>query len=122
MRLAILVALSACVEPPPAQWTYVHAAIIVPHCTTSACHSTLSRAGNLDLHDVDAAYQALTSRACTDTAAPAAGYVDTANPSASYLSILLRREGPTGMPPNARLADTEIERLETWMMAGARCD
>ncbi len=122
MRAAILIMLAACTSEEPDQWSYVHASIVVQHCTTSACHSRLSEAGNVDLHDAEAAYRSLTGRGCGDDATPVGGYVDTADPQASFLSVLLRREGPTGMPPNGRLADTEIERIEAWMAAGARCD
>lgn len=121
-RALVLATLAACAEPAPTQWGHVHAAIIAPSCTTSACHSTLSSAGGLDMTDADSAYRALTGRACEDTTTPAGGYVDTADPGASYLSVLLRLDGPSGMPPNGRLADAEIARIEGWMKAGARCD
>ena len=123
MRVAVLlVALTACVAEAPERWSYVHASIVVQHCTTSACHSTLSEAGNIDLSDAATAYRSLTGRTCDDTTTPLGGYVDTADPRASYLSVLLRREGPTGMPPNGRLSSTELELVEDWMRAGARCD
>lgn len=113
---------TACVDEAPGQWRYVYSSIVVPSCTTSACHSTLSRAGAVDLSDAASAYQSLTGRACDDVAAPIGGYVDPADPANSILSGLLRRSGPTGMPPNGRLADSEIERIEAWMSSGAPCE
>lgn len=121
LALAIGLALG-CTAEAPERWGYVYNAIIVTHCTTSACHSSLSRAGQLDLHDEATAYRSLTGRGCGDEATPVAGYVDPADPPASILSGLLRREGATGMPPNARLSDSEIERIEAWMREGATCD
>ena len=59
--------------------------------------------------------------ACGDTT-PAAGFVDVTDPGSSVLGGLLRRSGPTGMPPNGRLAPAEIELIEIWMHRGARCD
>ena len=124
MRAAIAaVALGAgCAAEPPQRWEYVHAAILVPNCTTSACHSALSHPREIELHDRREAYRALTGRDCDDTTTPPGGLVDVASPEDSYLSILLRREGATGMPPNARLPDREIELIEAWMAGGAACD
>ncbi|CAN5754358.1 hypothetical protein BH11MYX3_BH11MYX3_38670 [soil metagenome] len=115
-------AAGACVSEPPAEWHYVYATVIASNCTTSACHSSLSTAGAVDLHDDAAAYEALTGRRCDDATAPVGGYVDVIAPAQSFLSGLLRRTGPTGMPPNARLSTTEIERIEAWMSQGAPCD
>lgn len=120
-----LAGLAACVsptDPSVEQWHYAYATIIAARCTTSACHSTLSHAGALDLSDDASAYQALTGRACDDTTTAPGSYVDVADPSASRLSELLRRDDPSGMPPNQRLADSEIELIEGWMRGGASCD
>ncbi len=120
--LAWLATATACATERPERWDYIYSAIIVPSCTTSACHSELSVAGNLALHDDAAAYESLTGRKCGDATTPVTGYVDVMNPTSSLLSGLLRREGPTGMPPNGRLADIEIELFESWMSRGAPCD
>ncbi len=123
--LAFALALPACVsptEPSLERWHYAYATIIAPRCTTSACHSKLSSAGDLDLSDDATAYRALTGRACTDTTTTIGGYVDITAPSASRLSGLLRRDDARGMPPNQRLVDVEVELIEAWMMRGATCD
>ncbi|MDQ3366109.1 MAG: hypothetical protein M3680_11850 [Myxococcota bacterium] len=120
--LVALACVAACSGEPPDRWQYVYATIIAPSCTTSACHSRLSATGGVELHDEATAYRTLTGRGCEDTATPIGGYVDTAMPAASFLSLLLRREGPTGMPPNNRLADDEIELVEAWMARGVPCD
>ncbi len=120
--LVTIIAAAACTDPPPAEWGYVYATVIAPSCTTSACHSTLSAAGSLDLHDASAAYQALTGRSCDDATSPVAGYVDPEEPTRSILSTRLRLPGPMGMPPNGRLSTTEIQRIEAWMRDGAGCD
>ncbi len=111
-----------CTAEPPETWSYVYATVITPNCTTSACHSALSRPADIALYDREVAYQTLTGRACDDTTTAPAGLVNLTAPEESYLSILLRRDGPTGMPPNARLPDPEIEIVEAWMRSGAPCD
>ena len=37
-------------------WRYIHAAIVVPNCATSGCHSTLSETHGYDFQTRDAAY------------------------------------------------------------------
>ena len=116
---------AACVSPSDPsldRWHYAYATIIAPRCTTSACHSPLSQAGSLDLSDDATAYRELTGRACGDTTTAVAGYVDVADPAASVLSQLLRRQDPTGMPPAQKLADGDIAIIEDWMRGGALCD
>ncbi|MGE0869767.1 MAG: hypothetical protein AB7P03_14475 [Kofleriaceae bacterium] len=120
--MSLGLALTACASEPPDEWHYMYATIIAPQCTTSACHASLSNAGNVDLHDDAAAYRTLTGRACDDTAAPIGGYVDPANPRGSLLVNLLRRTDPGGMPPTGRLAAAEIALIETWIAGGALCE
>ena len=127
-RLSALIALgwlAGCVspsDPSVERWHYAYATIVAPRCTTSACHSPLSQAGSLDLSDDATAYRELTGRACGDTTTAAAGYVDTADPAASRLSELLRRNDPRGMPPSQPLADADVALIEAWMSGGALCD
>jgi hypothetical protein len=123
LPFALLVALAAtaCANES-SDWSYVYATTIEPSCTTSACHSSATQAGRLDLSSDDVAFEALTGRACTAADVPASGYVNVANPADSYLSLLLRRDGASGMPPNGRLPARQIDAIETWMAGGARCD
>lgn len=121
LAIALAILCSACADERES-WSYVYTSIVDKHCTTSACHSSLSTAGNLDLHDRETAYAALAGRDCDDTTTAVGGYVDTMMPTESLLSSVLRLEGPRGMPPNNRLSDTEIALIERWMQAGARCD
>lgn len=120
-RLAVLVLIAGCETEPPDDWSYLYETVIAPSCTTSACHSQLTASGSVELDARDTAFATLTGRACDDTSAPT-GYVDAADPRASFLSILLRREGPTGMPPNRPLVEDEILLVESWMQRGAPCD
>ncbi len=122
MRLfAVIALLVGCEADPPDRWSYLYEAVVAPSCTTSACHSELAASGSVELHDRDLAFATLTGRACGD-AAPPTGYVNPADPRESLLSILLRREGPTGMPPNRPLVEDEILLVESWMKRGAPCD
>lgn len=125
LLVVALAAVGACVaadDPSLDRWHYTYATIIAPRCATSACHSPLSTAGSLDLSDDATAYRELTGRACGDTTTAVAGYVDTAEPTASRLSMLLHRNDAKGMPPAQPLANQEIRTIEDWMKAGATCD
>ncbi|MGE0550543.1 MAG: hypothetical protein AB7O24_14170 [Kofleriaceae bacterium] len=119
--IAAVVATAGCEVDPPDRWHYIYETVVTPSCTTSACHSQLAHSAMLDLSDDATAFEALTGRACGDDAM-ASGLVNVASPRDSLLSIMLRRTGPTGMPPNARLPDGEIELIEQWMQRGAPCD
>jgi hypothetical protein len=119
--LLFLAALAGCATDSPDRWSYIYETIVSPSCTTSACHSELAASGAVELHDRGIAFATLTGRACGE-AAPPSGYVDVANPPASFLSVLLRRNGPTGMPPNNQLTADEIALIESWMTRGAPCD
>lgn len=107
--LAIVVALAGCAAEEPDDWPYVYSTIIAPQCTTSACHSALSRAGDIDMRDAETACRTLTDR----------GFVDGKD---SYLLAVIEREGPKGMPPNGKLAKTEIDRIRAWIARGAPCE
>jgi hypothetical protein len=123
LPFALFVALvaSACASES-SDWSYVYATTIEPSCTTSACHSSATKAGRLDLSSDHVAFKALTGRACATADVPAGGYVNVASPADSYLSLLLRRDGASGMPPNGRLPARQIDAIEAWMAGGARCD
>lgn len=119
--LAVVLALATGCAEVSTDWSYLHTAIILPNCTTSACHSELSMAGGMSFQDRDIAYQRLTGRPCGSTG-PAVGYVNVESPADSYLLILLRQEGATGMPPNTPLARDEVDWIEAWIAEGAPCD
>ncbi len=106
----------------PTTWTAIYESSIAPSCTTSACHSQLSRAGGLDFHDRDTAFQTLTGRSCAADASKASGFVDVDEPSASYLLEVLARRGARGMPPNRMLSRTERDYIAVWIGNGALCD
>ena len=107
--LLFVIALGGCAANEPDDWPYVYSTIVAPQCTTSACHSALSQAGGLDMRDAATACRTLTER----------GFVDGDD---SYLLTVIEREGPKGMPPNGKLAQTEIERIRAWIARGAPCD
>lgn len=108
-----------------ASWTYVHAAILRPSCTSSACHSKLGSRAGVDLSTPDAAYLLLTGRGCDAPGLPGeppGNFVRPGHPESSKLMYLLRGEGGSIMPPDVPLPDVEIEIVERWILEGATCD
>jgi hypothetical protein len=107
----------------PAEWSYIHEAIIVPNCTTSNCHNEMTARAGLDLSEPDLAYQILVGATCGD---PVGGstrnYVDPGRPETSQLIYMLRSEEIDRMPPDIALADAEVELIVSWIREGAPCD
>jgi hypothetical protein len=127
--LLVLAALPAlgCVEldDRPASWTYVHAAVIAPNCTTSNCHSNLAATAGLDLSDREGAYLFLTGQVCAGEdlpGEPPRNFVDPGAPETSHLMYLLRGEAIRPMPPDTQLPAVEIDLVERWILEGAACD
>lgn len=103
-------------------WQTVYETSIAPNCAASACHSEYSKVGGISLYNESVAFETLTGRPCSEDTKTASGLVNVDNPGESYLLLLLRRDGSTGMPPNRRLSDQEIDDFETWIAGGAKCD
>jgi hypothetical protein len=129
-----LACVAACASPDerPAQWSYVHAAIIAPSCATSSCHSRVSSLAGLDLSTKTGAYVYLTGHVCgapPHPQDPPAGTspVYPGDPERSELIDLLRGTYEVDgevllMPPEQPLPAVEIEIIANWIRAGARCD
>lgn len=128
MRFAVLALLFACADPDDrsAAWSYVHATVIRPGCTTAMCHSKLGAAGGVDLSSPSTAYVFLVGRGCDvppgEPGFPDGNFVAPGRPEASRLMYLLRGEGGSIMPPDSPLPDAEIGLVENWILEGARCN
>lgn len=118
-------------EPGPTTWSYVHATVIGPGCTTAGCHSKLGAAAGIDLSSPEGAYTLLTGRICgapPQPQDPPRSYVVPGSAAASQLVYQLRGADDRGrpyrdvMPPDVQLPDVEIELVVAWIEAGARCD
>lgn len=123
----LITGLSACESPDerPAEWSYIHAAILRPACTTASCHSNASAAAGLDLSTPAAAYSYFLGRACEAPANPTdapGNYVFPYQPERSRLLFLLRGDRTTIMPPDSPLPDSEIQIIERWILEGATCE
>jgi len=124
----LIVALAACdvAEDRPAEWSYIHAAIIGPSCATSSCHSRISSVAGMDLSTPARAYALLTGRTCG--APPLAGEVGPEYIEDRFMAVLRGRGARSNgdetllMPPDQPLADVEIELIARWVAAGAPCD
>jgi hypothetical protein len=116
------VALGACedVEDRPATWSYIHATIIAPNCTSSNCHTNISQAAGISFDDPDEGYRALAGVDCGSGTAN--DLVVAGDPELSKLMYLLRGEEVYIMPPDVPLPDTEVELVQRWIEGGALCD
>jgi len=109
---ALVVFAAGCGEDDrPADFDYIHAAIIVPNCTTSACHTKANKTANVELWDRDVA--------CEEHLAETND-----NPEDTRLVQLLRGEydDVLRMPPDRKLPDPDIELIVRWFEDGASCD
>lgn len=110
----------------PATWSYIHAAIIVPGCTTSSCHTEFNAQAGVKLADREGAYAILLGRTCDEPPdqAPSEGnLVDPGSPEGSRLMhLLIGEDVPRAMPPDRLLPDADIALIEQWILAGAPCD
>jgi hypothetical protein len=115
-------ALGACadVDDRPASWSYIHATIIEPNCTTSNCHTDISKVAGISFDDPDESYETLAGVACGG--GTASNYVVAGAPELSQLMYLLRGDEVPVMPPDVPLPDTEVEIIERWIQGGASCD
>ncbi len=115
-------ALGACedVEDRPATWSYIHATIIEPNCTSSNCHTNISQAAGISFDDPDEGYSALAGVACGGGMAN--DLVVAGQPELSKLMYLLRGEEVFPMPPDVPLPDAEVELIQRWIQEGAACD
>ena len=109
----------------PAQWSYLHAAIIRPSCATASCHSYDASVGGLDLSTPGGAYSSLVGRVCgapEQPGEPAGSFVIPYEPQRSRLLYLLRGQDTYVMPPDVPLPPVEVNQIEEWILEGAPCD
>jgi hypothetical protein len=92
----------------PADWSYVHAAIISPNCATSSCHSERAATAGVVLDDPDTSYRVLLDRQ----------YVIPGDTSSTLL-LLLDGDERQRMPPDAPLPAADIALVRTWIEDGA---
>jgi Planctomycete cytochrome C len=109
--LVAMPVLAGCMGDPaerPTTWSYLHAALVVPSCATSSCHSSLAKTAGLTLDEPEASYQQLLARR----------FVVPGDPSSTLLS-LLEGEERRRMPPDAPLPAADIELFRRWIEVGA---
>lgn len=109
----------------PARWSYIHAAIIQPACTTAGCHSAVTAIAGINLADRQGAYTLLTGRICGEPAGPLdppRNFVTPFSAETSKLYHQLVGANTDQMPPDTALPDPEIELVARWIDEGARCD
>jgi hypothetical protein len=124
---AVAAAAAGCGEDDrPASWSYIHAAIIVPSCTTSSCHTEFNAQAGVKLADREGAYAILLGRTCDappDEAADEGNLVVPGSPEGSRLMhLLIGEDVARAMPPDRLLPDADIDLIERWILEGAPCD
>ena len=92
----------------PADWRYLHAAIVVPSCASASCHSAGTKAGGLAFDDPAKTYQKWIE----------APYVTPGDPNSPLLYLLEGRERDR-MPPDLPLPPADIELIRRWIVEGA---
>lgn len=107
----------------PTTWSYVHAAIIVPSCTTSSCHNAYNAQAGVNLQDREGAYTILVGSLCEPGVEPLGNLVVPGSPETSRLMHLLIGDNVRrAMPPDRPLPDADIALIEQWIIDGAECD
>ncbi len=124
---AALVLLGGCGEDDrPASWSYIHAAIIAPNCTTSSCHTQENAQAGVKLNSADTSYEILVGQRCDPDVPPDGNprnYVAPGQPERSHLVyLLIGDEVKRQMPPDRPLPDRDIELVERWILEGALCN
>ncbi len=123
--LSVALLTSCGADDRPASWSYIHAAIIVPGCTTSSCHSAFNAQAGVRLADTEGAYNILVGRTCNENPENAAvgNFVVPGEPENSRLMHLLIGENVgRAMPPDRLLPANDIDLIERWILEGATCD
>ncbi|HKA88786.1 MAG TPA: c-type cytochrome domain-containing protein [Haliangiales bacterium] len=111
----LVLAYGACgsdVDDRPATFTYIHAAILVPNCTTSGCHSAQAQIGGIVLEQREQSYVYLTLER----------FVLPGQLHNSPLLKLLRGREIWKMPPDQAIPEADIRLIEKWILAGAKDD
>ena len=120
-RVALLMLLAVWVagcgdDDRPATFDYIHIAIIVPNCTTSACHvENNAEAGFYNFSDREGACDDLSDYGPDPEDPPG-------SPSRLYRLFTGDYGDSLTMPPDRRLPDPDIDLIERWMQDGAPCD
>jgi hypothetical protein len=127
LALGFVSSLAACdaASDRPADWAYVHTAILEPSCATALCHSKSAARAAVDLSSSPSAYSLLVGRVCGAPRLPGdpvGNFVRPGHPESSRLMYLLRGERTTVMPPDLPLPDGEIAVIERWILEGASCE
>lgn len=118
----VTLALACGSDDRPAEWSYLHEAIIRPNCATVSCHTGENATAGLRLQEADQAYAHLTGLSCGNTEAVGEGFVDPGVPETSDLIKFLRGGGDITMPPDRLLSLQDVELFEAWIAGGASCD
>lgn len=131
--VVVLCGAAACqtADDRPVTWSYLHASIIAPSCTTSGCHSALTAAAGVNLSDKESAYAVLTGHICGEPARAQDAPRNFVTPfSAAYSQLIYQLRGSDDggrpyrnvMPPDASLPEVEIDLIARWIDEGALCD
>jgi hypothetical protein len=103
-----LVACGTETDDRPETAAYISAAILVPYCGRAACHSSATRAHNLNFGSVEASIATLKTQAL----------VVPGDPTRSRLVTVLTDSNRV-MPPDTPLPNANIDLITRWVADGA---
>lgn len=113
---------TACGGEDPGKLSEIEADIFKPSCVFAACHMGASAAGGLSLEG--STFVALVNAAAVE--APDKMRVVPSDLAASYLMNKLENRdivmGTQDMPPGQPLSEARLERIRSWIEAGAAND
>tara|TARA_R110002096_G_scaffold77896_12_gene183564 strand:- start:70256 stop:70639 length:384 start_codon:yes stop_codon:yes gene_type:complete len=118
---AAALALACGSDDRPAEWGYIHEAIIRQNCATVSCHTGQNAAAGLRLQEPEQAYATLVGLPCGTAEQGSGGFVVPGQPESSRLVTVLRGSDIT-MPPDRPLSLQDVELIEAWIAGGAPCD
>ncbi len=104
-----LLALAACgsADDRPVTFSYIHAAIILPNCATSGCHSTLTQTAGVDLESPVSARTV---------------FLNVDNAHVDIVPLLKGQTPEYRMPPDQPLPDADINLIDRWITQATTID
>lgn len=110
----------------PVSFSYIHATIIDPGCTTVGCHNAFAAAYGFGLETREGAYSILVGAPCDEGEPPTDPldvFLRPGDPERSrVLKMIEGDDVALRMPPDEPLPEADIELVRQWILEGALCN